>query len=195
MRVSSTEPMIADVLAPAAAKLLASCPAIRLELETSRELSNLNRGDADIAVRMVRPEGDTLATRRLARIEMGLFASRQYLRQRRLETIDLEAERLVWYDAAYGDISENIWLRRSGLEAQVVARSGSTRALTNAAVEGLGIAPLPVFLARRASLVQLPAFDLPSRTPWLVFHRDTRRDPRLKAVRNWVVETCEAAFA
>ncbi len=189
IRISSTEPMVADVLAPQLPGLLESHPDIRVELEASLELSSLNRGEADIAVRMIRPVGDTLVTRRLAPIRMALFASETYLAGRPTP-VDLHGERLLWYDAAYGDIAENVWLRKQRLEDRVVMRSGSVRALLQAALADLGIAPLPVFIAQRHELVQVSEIGPPTRTPWLVFHRDTRNDAAMRAVRNWVVEAC-----
>ncbi|MEO0881460.1 MAG: LysR family transcriptional regulator [Pseudomonadota bacterium] len=128
IRVSSTEPMIADVLAPRTPKLLSEHPHIKIEFETSLELSNLNRGEADIAVRMVKPSGETLITRRLPKIQIGLFAATSYLNTKSTK-IDLQSESLLWYDSAYGDIAENLWLKRQKLEDQVVLRSGSVRAL------------------------------------------------------------------
>jgi len=193
VRISSTEPLIADVLARQVPLLLDDCPDIRVELETSMELSNLNRGDADIAVRMLRPGSDTLITRRLTTIRMGLFASPAYLAA--ATPVDLRTARLLWYDSALGDIAENQWLRHQGLEQQVVLRAGSVRALMLAAEAGLGIAPAPHFLAQTYDLVQLEQPSLPDRTPWLVFHRDTRGDARLRAVRDWIAKACRRAIS
>jgi DNA-binding transcriptional LysR family regulator len=193
VRISSTEPMIADVLAAHLPRLLDARPDIRIELESSLELSNLNRGQADIAVRMMRPEGETLITRRLPAIAMGLFASQSYF-EARGSTVHCDAARLVWYDSAYGDIAENVWLRTQGLEDKVVMRSGSVRALLKAAEAGLGMAPVPAFLARQHKLLLADAPALPDRIPWLVFHRDTRQDASMKAVRAWIEAACRHAF-
>ncbi|MBI1394313.1 MAG: LysR family transcriptional regulator [Alphaproteobacteria bacterium] len=194
VRISSTEPMIADVLAPAIPLLLSSRPGLQIELETSLELSNLNRGDADIAIRMVKPKGDTLIARKLPPIRMGLFAEASYLAGRP-SIADLSTEHLVWYDSAYGDIAENLWLKRQKLESRIAARSGSVRALLRMAQAGVGIAPLPVFLAQAAGLQELPKYPLPDRMPWLVFHRASRTDERLKAVRDWIETACKQALA
>lgn len=194
IRVSSTEPMIADVLAPRTPKLLSEHPHIKIEFETSLELSNLNRGEADIAVRMVKPSGETLITRRLPKIQIGLFAATSYLNTKSTK-IDLQSESLLWYDSAYGDIAENLWLKRQKLEDQVVLRSGSVRALCQAALAGCGIAPLPSFLAKKIGLVPIAGFQLPDRTPWMVFHRDTRHHPQQKSVRDWIEAACKEAIS
>ena len=194
IRISSTEPMIAEVLVPHLPRLHAEHPEIRIELESSLELSNLNRGEADLAIRMVRPKGETLITRRLTPIRMGLYASPAYLAGR-AAPLNLGAERLLWYDSAYGPIAENVWLKDHGLEGQVVLRSGSVRALTQAAAAGMGVAPLPAFLAEAQGLAPVGKAGLPDRTPWLVFHRDGRNSAPLKAVRAWIEEACRLALS
>lgn len=189
IRISSTDPMVADVLAPHLPRLFNDHPGIRIELESSLELSNLNRGDADIAIRMVRPTGQTLVARRLPIVSMGLFASPGYLAGRPTP-LDLSTERLLWYDRAYGDIVENVWLRTRGLEDRVVMRTGSVRVLARAAAAGVGIAPLPSFIAKQHGLTPVGEHGLPDRTPWLVFHRDTRASASMKAVRAWIEDAC-----
>ena len=194
IRISSTEPMVADVLAPQLPRLQVEHPEIRVELESSLELSSLNRGEADMAIRMIRPVGDTLVTRRLTPISMGLFATPAYLSSQP-KPFDLAKARLLWYDAAYGDIAENVWLRKSGLEGRVVMRSGSVRALLQAALADVGVAPLPSFLARQHNLVAGSDQGPPTRTPWLVFHRDTRNDTAMKVVRRWVADACRRVIS
>lgn len=193
VRISSTEPMVADILAPRVPKLYAEHPGLRIELETSLELSNLNRGDCDVAVRMVRPEGETLITKKLPAIQMRLFASRSYLRRQRASCAASDLD-LLWYDSAYGDIAENVWLRQAGLAQSVIFRAGSVRALAGAAAAGLGAAPLPSFIARGFDLVPLPDVTLPERSPWLVFHRDAKNDASSKAVRSWIEASVREAL-
>ncbi len=194
IRISSTEPMIADVLAPNIPALLAAHPGLRLEFDVSNALSNLNSGEADIAIRLADPQSDNLIARRLPAIELGLFCSGSYLAGRDAEALDLSSERLLWLDPRYGRIPENVWIMDHGLEHAAVVRSSSVRALQHAAEAGAGIAPLPAFSASTRGLVRIHAPGLPKRQPWLVFHRDTRRNPRMKAARDWINQSCEAAF-
>jgi DNA-binding transcriptional LysR family regulator len=193
IRISSTEPIIADILAPRLPSLLSQHPNLRIELETSLEVSNLNRGDCDIAVRMVRPEGDSLIARRLQTIELGLFASPAYIGERKLP-LDLREETLLWYDSAYGDIAENVWLKKHELADRVVLHAGSVRALAAAAKAGVGVAPLPAFIARQSGLVAACDIRLADRETWLVFHRDAKNDPTSSLVRAWIEAACKQAI-
>lgn len=195
VRISATEAVIADVLAPRLAQLRADDPAIRIDLEVSNDIANLNAGRTDVAIRMVQPHEESLVARRLPVIRMGLFASQSYLAGRNPHSITLASEDLIWLDPAYGDIAENLWLKAQGLEGQVCFTSSSVRSLQNAAVAGVGIAPLPAYAAKAAGLVEIPQSGLPERIPWLVFHRDTRTTPRLQRVRHWIVASFKQAIS
>lgn len=193
LRISATEFVISDVLAPALDRLWASGADFPVHLQSQADVVSLAGRDADIAVRMVRPEGASLYARRLAEIRLGFFAAPTYLAGRLPGEIDLRAERLLVYDDSYGRLPELEWITRRGLDESIVMRTGSTRALLTAALCGGGIAFLPApFAARTGALVEIPLTTaLPARQPWLIVHRDLRGLPAIKLVQKWIV----AAFA
>lgn len=195
IRISATEPMVADVLAPALPKLQAVSPDMVVQLTSSNEPARLARREADMALRLVRPTGDSLIARRLPDIELGCFASSGYLAGRKSHDLDLFDQPLLAFDDSFGDIAEVRWLRDQELEPQVVMKSLSSRALINAAVSGAGVVLAPKFLARRAGLVELAAPPIASRQVWLVLHRDLRHNRRMQVVRNWIVSAVRAALA
>ena len=195
VRISATEAVIADVLAPRLANLRAQDASLSIDLEVSNDIANLNAGRTDMAIRMVRPLEDTLVARRLPVIRLGLFASPDYLRGKDLDHLVLQDEHLLWLDRQYGAIAENLWLKAQGLDATIRFCSSSVRSLLNAAVAGVGIAPLPAFAARQAGLIEIPLRILPDRQPWLVFHRDTKTNARLQLVREWIVTCFKEALA
>ncbi|NUO49148.1 MAG: LysR family transcriptional regulator [Polyangiaceae bacterium] len=194
VRVSSTETVVTGVLAPAVARFLQHNPAIRLVLRAQPEVVSVARRDADIAVRLTRPEGDSLIVKRLAPVELGLYASRQYLGRKRPEDVVLSEERLLGLDDSFGRIIEVAWFEEAGLASAVVFRTSSTQGLLAAARAGAGIALLPRVLAQTDSaLMALPAGNtkFPVRTAWLVTHRDLRKSAPIRAVSKWI----EEAFA
>ncbi|MEL7486317.1 MAG: LysR family transcriptional regulator [Pseudomonadota bacterium] len=188
VRISSTESVVADLLAPHCGRLFEAAPAIKIEFDVDTRRTDLNAGEADLAIRLAKPVADGLVARRLASIPLGLYCSAAYLGGRRSTSLTLSEERLLWVDPRYGDIPENQWLKAADLEAQAVIRSASVRALRRAAEDGAGIALLPKFSVKGRALKEIPVEGLPVRAPWLVFHRDTRRAPRLKIVRDWIVD-------
>jgi DNA-binding transcriptional LysR family regulator len=72
--------------------------------------------------------------------------------------------------------------------------SNSIEAQTAAVAAGLGAAMLPAFLAdaRRDFVRLVPAAHCVTLDLWLVFHRDLRDQPRLRAVAEHVTATAHA---
>jgi DNA-binding transcriptional LysR family regulator len=61
--------------------------------------------------------------------------------------------------------------------------------LLTAACGGGGIALLPSAFARHeAELLEIPTkSSIPSRQPWIIVHRDLKRDPAVRNVHRWIV--------
>lgn len=190
VRVSATESVIADILAPALPALWARAPGVAVQLQSEAAVISLAQRDADVAVRMTRPDGAALLIRKLPPFELGLFASPAWLAGRDPAAVAVAEGPILAYDDSYGRLPEMAWLARLAPPEAVRLRTGSTRAIIAATRAGAGIG----FIARRhaAGLVEIPVPDPPpARTPWLTIHRDLRRLPHIAAVHRWVV----AAFA
>ena len=143
---------------------------------------------------MARPDGATLIARKLPPIAQGLFASAAYLGQRKPAEVDLAQERLIVFDDSYGRIPEMDWLRQTGLTGAVAMRTASIRAMLNIAIAGGGVALLPAPFAKRAGLIEIPlGVAIPSRAPWIVCHRDTRRLRNVSTVHGWLVDAFKRA--
>lgn len=192
VRVTATESIIADRLAPALPRLWARHPDLGLTLQSQSAVVSLAGREADLAVRMVRPEGAALIIRALPTEQVALFAGAQWLAGRDAAAIDAAAGPILAYDDSFGRIPEMAWLAGLGLAPAVKLATGSTRALLLATLAGAGIGLLPRRAAGAAGLVEIPtATPAPLRTPWLAVHRDVHRLPAVRAVSRWIV----AAFA
>ena len=196
IRVTATSAVVSEILAPALPLLFSAAPSIRIDLSVDNEIVSIAARKADIAIRMVRPTGDSLLVRRIVSLKLALFASPAYLRGRDPTSLILSEERLLGYDDSHGSIPEAVWFKASGLGGAIALRTSSTMALVKAARAGAGIAILPDFLAQPAGpdggLIYVPApMRLPARDVWLVSHKDFKGDPAFRQVRRWVV----AAFA
>ncbi len=188
--ISATEFVVSDLLAPALPNLFRAAPKMSVVLRSQAEIVSLAQREADLAIRMSRPEGDSLIARRLGDIALGCFAHPDYLAGRDPAEIDFSAERLLIYDDSYGRMQELDWVVAAGLERAVALRTPSTRGLLTAATAGAGVAILPTVYALRAGLVPTPTpFPVPSRTAWLIAHRDVRRLPAVRIGHRWVVDT------
>jgi DNA-binding transcriptional LysR family regulator len=194
VRLSATEFVISDVLAPALDRLWAKGATFPLDLQSQADVVSLASRDADIAVRMSRPEGASLVIRKLPVIDLGLFISCKALAGRDPQSLSLKDEKLLIYDDSYGRLPELDWIDRQGLRGAVAMRTGSTRGLMTAAIAGAGVALLPSAIAGRS--VELAEIRTdpqpPARTPWLTVHRDLRSQPSIRQVHIWVLETFAA---
>lgn len=187
--VSSTEPIIAEVLAPRIGRLLLTNPGLRIELHSENMIASLAAREADIAVRLAQPVGASLIARRICDIPMGLFAAASWHSVAVGQAASRGQKPLLVYDDSYGQLPEMAWLHDNRMEDQVVARSNSTRALACMAQGEGGIALLPVFMAKNLGLVRvLEEIEPPARSVWLVQHPDLSRRRDILGVKRWITE-------
>ena len=189
VRVSATETVITTLLAPNAA-LLNHHTAI--ELIVSNKNANLYKREADIAVRLARPAQETLIARRLASVSTSLYVSAAYLNSRKPQSSNLGDQTFILYSDQFGEIPEVVWARKHGLADRASIFSSSTLAILNAVVAGTGIGLLPDYLAEERNLHRIDFPAPPPRPLWLVFHKDSKSDVRMRAVRQWIVECVRA---
>ncbi len=191
VRVTAPETVVSHVLAPHLPAWRERYPALRLELLAATQVLNLSRREADVAVRLFRPQEPTLVVRKLGELSFALYGSRAYVRQHgrpRLEA--LREHVLLGYDDSLAQTPEKQWLERAGDGALFVLRSNSRYALLEAARKGLGLTVLPCYLADGVSgLVRLSRLDdLPRREAWLAVHPDLQHAPRVRATIDLLVE-------
>lgn len=163
-----------------------SYPGITLELATSDRVDNLLIREADIAIRMTRPDQDALVARRLGRVPIGLFAHRDYLARygHPASLDDLAHHALVGFDR---DDTAYRAVKASGITIDPRLfrfRTDSNAAQMAAVRAGLGIGGMQSLLAAEAPQLEpvLPEafhFDLDM---WLVMHEDLRPVHRVRLV-------------
>lgn len=192
VRLSATETAINDILMPRIGKLRLVLPEVLVEFESSNSYSDLEYGRTDIAIRLLLPDKADLITRKLAPIGIAVFISSTQLGGRDASQIQFLDEPIVWIDSGLGDIAENRLIDQLGIRQNIALRATSVRALALACRHGQGLAMLPRYMGHDLGLIELPHLSVPDRQAWLVYHPETRRDPILKKVRNWIIE-CFAA--
>ena len=186
VRVTASEVVGVEVLPPILARLRENHPGITVEVAVSNRIENLLRRDADIAVRMQRPEQDVLVARRIGNIDLGFHAHLDYLgrhgtphswqelAQHALIGIDRESSR-----------ARSIMPLLSKLEgASYAIRSDSDLVHLASIRAGLGIGICQVRLAERdPALVRVipDLLTIPLDT-WLAMHENLRSNPACAAV-------------
>lgn len=195
VRVATTEMLGEVVILPAVRLLHERHPQIRVELLTGSGQLDIARREADVALRYIRPERGDLVARHAGTVAFAVYASKKYLaeRGRPARGSGFSGHDIVAYNPT---IPHWPFGPRGGEpvgDARIVLRTNSTQMLLRAVRLGLGIGPLPCFLARADRSLE----RVPSATPaesdelWLVVHADVQRTTRVRAV----IEAIEARLA
>lgn len=185
VRLTSTEMIATRFIAPFLVRFHERYPEIRLELWCTNRDVDLGRREADIALRLSRPRQDDIVVKRLLSIELGLYASEDYVARRGMPRSGaLAGHRFVLFADTRPFQRENEWIERHVGQGEVVLRSDSVSSLMSAAQGGLGIALLPCHVAERtAGLVRTPLEGSPEpRVVWQAVHRDLQGAARIRAV-------------
>lgn len=186
VRVTAVPMITAHVLAPALKLLHDLAPGVIVELVGTQENLSLTRREADIALRLARPNNGSFLARRIASVHYGVFAAK-----------GSERENLPWigYDEMLSDVPEARWLARREGEP-VIARGADLETILQAVRIGAGKAIMPTAIARRdRALVELVAPEPPpTRELWLLVERQVRQIRRVALTMGWVEAVVRDAF-
>ena len=191
VRITATEGLANEWLTPELASFHREHPRIVLEILVRNTALNVLRREADIAIRLGRPQQAELVARRVADLQLGLFASRGYVavhgQPRALD--ELAAHQAVAFDEAERYTGAGSWLERSLASAEVVYRANTLGAQRAAIRAGFGIGAQSCFIAARdPELVRvLPEIEVRFEI-WLVTHPGLRRSARIRAVYDFLAK-------
>ncbi len=188
VRITASEVIGAEVLPGILAALKSDHPGLNFELHLSDAIEDVLRRDADIAVRMVRPVQADVLTRKVAVIELGLFAHRRWLHANAHPS---SLQELIARGALIGEDKGTALLRglaALGIDARradFAFRSDSHMAQFAALRAGLGVGVCQVPLAARDALLErvLVTFRQ-GLEAWLVTHPHQRSVARLTVTAN-----------
>jgi DNA-binding transcriptional LysR family regulator len=198
VRISASMVAAAYLLPPLLADLKRQEPGIQLELIASNQLSNLLRREADIAVRMLRPEQSSLIARKLGNLGIGAYAHESYLKRAGTprEAADLLQHSLIGYatdpQIERGFAAQGLPLKRDNF----AIRTDDQVAYGMLVAAGAGIGFLAHYNTRqwpkvRRVLPQLPIPDLPC---WLAVHREIRSNKVVRRVYDYLAQALPQAL-
>lgn len=188
VRLATAETLANHLIIPALPKLTDQHPDLALEVVTDVQTVNLHRRDADLAVRMVKPERGNVTIRRLGTLGYGLYASQGYMGRRaaRHEDARFDTDRFIGWCETYGHLPAAEWVERILRGRTPVLATTTLSAQLSATVAGIGLAVLPHFLARRHNLVCMRADLGIDQEIWLAVHSDLLQSRRVRAVADFV---------
>ncbi len=182
VRVATTDSLAEVFVVPALRDLRAEHPRIHVILTTGWAQVDLRKGEADLAVRLVRPTDPRLACRKLAEFHLRLYAAQAYLAGRDMPTT-LAGESLIAYEDALPLGSRHPFAGLPMDGGELVLLAGNHHVLLAGAVAGLGIVQLPSYVGdAHPDLVRVfPGVEEPYGV-WLVVPQANRRIPAVRAV-------------
>jgi DNA-binding transcriptional LysR family regulator len=199
VRVTTSEVAAAYLLPPILVALAEQEPGIQVEVVASNQISNLLRREADIAVRMVRPQQSSLIARKLANVEIVACAHERYLSRAGTprQPADLLQHSLIGYDRD-GSIVQG--LARLGLpvtRAQFARRTDSQLTYGRLIAEGAGIGFVGRYNLRYwPGVVEvLPQLKIPPLACWLAVHREIHTSRVVRRVYDFLAARVPPALA
>lgn len=193
IRITTTDPFVADVLLEPLGRLCTEHPGLELHLDCNRHNRDLSRREADLAIRAIALDAtppEHLIGTRLAPIVLANYVARAHAHR-----LDPDDPTTRW--AGFSD---------AGLHRVLVERShypnnptwGSFDSLSlmhRVARAGLGLVMLPTYVGDAdPALQRLPHADLFHGADfWLLSHPDLRTNARLRAARRCLTEAFAAS--
>lgn len=193
VRITASVPVAAFLMPAVLAQLRLALPEIQVELVSSNQVSNLLRREADIAVRMVRPEQATLVARKLGDVGLGAYAHRSYLARRGAPNT---VAHLLQHDLIGSDTDPSIVQGFLAMGFPVMRDAFALRTddfvvQWQAVRAGLGVGFCTDYMARTDPdvLRVLPGLlNIPPLPMWLAVHREIRTSHRIRAVFDFLGE-------
>jgi DNA-binding transcriptional LysR family regulator len=191
VRLACTDTTATTFLIPALAGLHRQHPGVRVVLSVATQLTNLTRREADLAVRVLRPDSPDLIARHLSRREVGLYASRDYLARHGEPTPGsaFADHDVVIYQAGVSRLHGESLCGEPIANARVAMEVNTGMMLAQAVRAGMGIGEIPTHLAESfEELVRIWPQRSEDYDLWLVMHKDLHRTARVRAVADAVVD-------
>jgi len=187
LRVSSSDWFGEHVLTPLFAEFLQQHPQVSIELLTESRRLNLARREADLLFRITPFEDVDVVQRRFLHMDYALYGPTGGAAP---QAGDGAGHALLTMNSDFGALPDVSWIKGMLPKAQVAFGSNNRGAQARMCAAGAGLAVLPCLLGDRVTGIQ--RIDLgqapPGRDVWFGYHRDMRRQGRLRALLDFVIE-------
>lgn len=192
IRVTANESVANSAMAPAIAEFRAQFPAVKVELIVSDHFLDLEKGEADIAMRgFTQVKDSALVGRKLVDVEWGFYASYDYVLRHGAPSgpHELGDHALVGGERELENMAPMRWMAANAPDSAIQFRSNNLTNLMHSLKAGLGVGPLPAVVGDpERGLVRCfgPLPDFPS-SIWILTRPDLKDVPRIRAFMDFVI--------
>jgi DNA-binding transcriptional LysR family regulator len=183
LRVTTNDTLVAHLLTPLFARFFAQCPDVRLDVVIANQALNLSKRDADVAIRATDNPPETLVGRRVATIAWAIYGrTADYPPPEAVDLLGLYDRPWVALGDNLGGVKAAQFVRERVPPERIAYKVNTVLGLTEAVEAGIGVGPLPCFIAdARPGLVRLSAPNPDFSTGlWLLTHPDLRQSARVR---------------
>jgi DNA-binding transcriptional LysR family regulator len=185
IRIASPSALAIALLIPGLRTFQKTHPQVTLEFLTGPQLINLNKREADVAIRLVRPDSQNLRVRRLGTMRFALYGSPSLWKKGSLprtldDLLELPFASLAEDAAADGEMK---LLRPFRDRLRPVFRSPNLSEVFAAIQGGIGFGPLPDYMLELSN--DLRCFEFAGselQDYWLVVHSDLKNNAKVRAL-------------
>lgn len=190
VRLATSDNLATQFILPSLKDILDIYPDLRVEVLSGVQSVNLHRRDADLAIRMVKPDSGNLTLKRLGAVGFGLYGTEEYLKMCGDEHTGLSlsnAQYVGWSDS-HQHLPAARWVARMLRGRPCKVEANSLVAQLSAVSAGLGLGVLPYFMARENGLYCINSDIGVDQTLWLVMHSDLAGSRRVRVLADHLIE-------
>lgn len=190
VRLTAPENLVYDYLPAYLVEFHRQYPEIQVSVLVTNTDLDLNRREADVALRATPAPPDYLVGRKLTDIGWAVFGSPDLLDARGVPADLAAACELPWVgpEAVLMHLPAYRWVVGQVPEQQVVVRGSTLNAIARFAESGLGLAALPMDQAKTRLIPLLALPTTPTSGLWLLTHSDLRQVARIKVLMTFLTD-------
>ena len=185
VRLATSDNLAAHFLLPSLNGLMEIYPDLRVEVLSGVQSVNLHRRDADLAIRMVKPESGNLTLKRLGKVGFGLYSADTGLAGS--TDVAFNNAQYIGWPESHQHLPAARWITRTLRGRPCRVEANTLLAQLSAVSAGLGLGVLPHFMARKNGLQCVNADIGVDQTLWLVMHSDLAHSRRVRVVADHLI--------
>lgn len=189
VRISAVSTFITGFLNRHAAAFLSENPDIRLDFVGEERNAVLERREADMAIRHVRPIGGQARIRKLADMSTTVYAAPQFIQTNGALKPDVP---WVGFSRPLDFLPEQQWIDANVTPKNIVVTLASSATYADTVTREIGVGMLSCMVGDQRANLKRVISDVPvmHRESWLMVLDDTRQRPAVRTVMNWLIELC-----